>query len=277
MILLSHYAFFYLDLIGSDIIINITFSSIPTAGDHLNLTCSATVPERLVERHKPTSILLSYEFGGVQEVAEVNPDATQSNVTRVDNVLSSSVTINPVKTSDAREYHCEVVFGSPFNVDLDKSRKLSVNSKSFACQKSFYAFLFLFVVPPPSMSISLIPSSTIYESTLLVITCNATLPSVVDTDVSATVTWTGPSSSINGDERILVGQVTSFEKNSTFQSELMFSPVDNGDMNDDTNDSGNYTCTMDISSTNADTLILNGMNSANKEITVAGMCFECYN
>ena len=134
--------------------------------------------------------------------------------------------------------------------------------------------MFPFVVPPPSMSVSLTPSGTIYESALLVITCNAALPSVVDTDVSANVTWTGPSGAINGDERILVGQVTSYEENSTFQSELMFSPVDNGDMMDDTNDSGNYTCTMEISSTN--TLILNGMNSANKEITVAGMCFECY-
>ena len=36
------------------------------------------------------------------------------------------------------------------------------------------------------MSISLSPTGTIYEGTLLNIACNATLPSVVDTDVSAT-------------------------------------------------------------------------------------------
>ena len=126
------------------------------------------------------------------------------------------------------------------------------------------------------MSISLTPSGTIYESTLLVIICIATLPSVVDTDVTATVTWTGPNGTvISSDGRVSVGPVSSYEKNSAFQSELMFSPVDNGDMMDDTNDNGNHTCTMEISSTN--TLISNRMNSANKEITVAGMCFEYYN
>ena len=139
---------FYLDLIGSDIIINITFSSIPTAGDHLNLTCSATVPERLVERHEPTAIVISYQFGGVQEVVKVNPNATQSEVIRTDNGFSSIVTINPVKTSDAREYFCEVVFGSPFFVLPSKSRKLSVHSKSviLCMSKIFFFALFCFLL-----------------------------------------------------------------------------------------------------------------------------------
>ena len=262
---------FYLDLIGSDIIINIAFSSIPTAGDHLNLTCSATVPERLVKRHRPTFILISYQFGGVQEVAEVNPNAKQYEVIRTDNVFSSIVTINPVKTSDAREYHCEVVFGSPFNVDPDKSRILSVHSKSLHVKKSFLCSFFSFVVPPPSMSISLTPSGTIYESTLLVITCNATLPSVVDTDVTATVTWTGPSGTvISSDGRVAVGQDLLIDEG-VFQSNVTFSPVDNGDMNDQTNDTGEYTCDATISSTNQ--LILSGTNNITDEITVDSMFY----
>ena len=137
--------------------------------------------------------------------------------------------------------------------------------------------LFILVVPPPSMSVALTPSGTIYESTLLVITCNATLPSVVDTVVSATVTWTGPSGTINGDERITVGQ-TALIVNNIFQSELKFSPVDNGDEFGKSNqdDDGVYTCRMDISQSSSNDLILNGLNNINEEVSVEGRFFIYY-
>ena len=128
------------------------------------------------------------------------------------------------------------------------------------------------------MSVSLTPSGTIYESTLLVITCNATLPSVVDTDVSATVTWTRPSGTVisSNDGRVLTGGQVSSPKSNTFQSNLTFTPVDNGDKtNNETNDNGNYTCKMNISST--DSMILSAFNSVKEEIIVAGMRFEHIN
>ena len=121
--------FTILEFVDSDIKVLISFSSIPTAGDLLNLTCSASVPERLVERHRPAGIVISYDILGQDVVAEDNPDATQSDVTRVDNVFSRIVTINQVKTSDAREYVCQVGFGAPLNAESDNSRELSVHSK----------------------------------------------------------------------------------------------------------------------------------------------------
>ena len=39
--------FTILEFMDSDVTVSISFSSTPTAGDSLNLTCSATVPERL--------------------------------------------------------------------------------------------------------------------------------------------------------------------------------------------------------------------------------------
>ena len=87
------------------------------------------------------------------------------------------------------------------------------------------------------MSFSLSPSGNIYESTLLVITCNATVPSVVDTGVSATVTWTGPNGIVNTDGHITVDQAVSVDDN-VFQSLLTFQPVDNGDTDKGTNDAG---------------------------------------
>ena len=121
--------FTILEFMDSDITVLISFSSIPTAGDLLNLTCSASIPERLVERHRPAGIIISYDNLGQMVVAEDNPDATQSNVIRVDNVFSRIVTIHPVKTSDAKEYHCEAGFGAPLNAESDNSRELSVHSK----------------------------------------------------------------------------------------------------------------------------------------------------
>ena len=117
-----------LEFMDSDITVSISFSTTPTAGDLLNLTCSATVPERLVERHKPY-IVISYDNLGQDVVSEDNPNATQYNVTRVDNAFSRIVNINPVKTSDAREYFCEVSFGAPFNAEANESSELSVHSK----------------------------------------------------------------------------------------------------------------------------------------------------
>lgn len=137
------------------------------------------------------------------------------------------------------------------------------------------------LVPPPSMSVSLSPSGTIYESTLLVITCNASLPSTVDTDVSATVTWTGPNGMVNTDAgRIIVGQAVAVGNN-VFQSVLKFYPVDNGDAIEGTDDAGQYTCEMVISSNYFRYLyidaILNGNNSISEDIVVTGMTVSIEN
>ena len=79
----------------------------------------------------------------------------------------------------------------------------------------------------------------------------------------------------SNDGRVVVGQVSSPESN-TFQSNLTFTPVDNGDKTDnETNDNGNYTCKMDISST--DSMIFSAFNSVKEEVIVAGMRFEHIN
>ena len=108
--------------------IDIDFPSIPTAGDEFNFTCRATVPERLV--HVPSAFTISYDFRGINEVAVDNSDATQSPVMRNGNVFSLDFTLNPVKTSDAIEYFCVVVFDDFFIHTLN-NRMLIVTSKSF--------------------------------------------------------------------------------------------------------------------------------------------------
>ena len=120
------------------------------------------------------------------------------------------------------------------------------------------------------MSLVLSPNDTIYESTSLNITCIATLPSVVNTPVSAMVSWINPSNEIitstnDGRVTVLPAEMIS---NNTFESALIFYPVDNGNEGP-FDDQGEYTCVMTISST--DNLILNGVNNITENITVEGI------
>ena len=127
--------------------------------------------------------------------------------------------------------------------------------------------LVLFVVPPPSMVITRGPSTgPVYESTLFNLTCTGTLPSVVDTTVSATVVWFDPQgNTIPVESRRMITNVTN-NGNNEFESTLVFLPIDNGDHNSNFNDTGRYTCQMNISST--DPLIISGINSTTETVTV---------
>ena len=123
------------------------------------------------------------------------------------------------------------------------------------------------IVPPPSMVITHSPFNLpIYESTNFNLTCTGTLPSVVDTTVSATVVWFDPQGNIIPVEsRRMITNVTN-NGNNEFESTLVFLPIDNGDHNSNFNDTGTYTCQMIISS--SDTLIISGINSTTDTITV---------
>ena len=127
--------------------------------------------------------------------------------------------------------------------------------------------LFFTLVPSPSMGIMHSPfAGPIYESTNFNLTCTGTLPSVVDTTVSATVVWFDPQgNTMPVESRRMMTNVTSYGKNE-FESTLMFLPIDNGDHNSNFNDTGTYTCQMTISSN--DPLIISGINSTTDTITV---------
>ena len=112
-----------------------------------------------------------------------------------------------------------------------------------------------------------IPSTgLVYESTNFNLICTGTLPSVVDTPVSATVVWFDPQgNTIPIESRRIITDVTS-NRNNEFESTLMFQPIDNGDHNSNFNDTGTYTCQMNISSSNP--LIISGINNTTETITV---------
>ena len=92
----------------------------------------------------------------------------------------------------------------------------------------------------------------------------------MNTPVSAMVSWINPSNEIitsTNDGRVTV-LPAEYVGNNTFESVLIFYPVDNGDEGP-FDDQGEYTCEMTISST--DNLILNGVNDITKNIIVEGI------
>ena len=105
---------------------NILFPTIPTAGDKFSMTCNIRIPERLV--HEPNSIIWSYDVAGEQRVDVNNSDATIGNATRIGNLFLSTLTLNPVKTSDGRRYYCSSIFNNLGVID-HTYRELNVQSE----------------------------------------------------------------------------------------------------------------------------------------------------
>ena len=123
------------------------------------------------------------------------------------------------------------------------------------------------------MSISRSPSSgPIYESTVLNLTCTATVPSVVDTAVSAAVVWTNPDGSVIANtHNYLTFSPPQQVENNTFESTLMFNPVDiDNDKFSGFNSAGNYQCQVTVSSSPANSLILDGIGSNDTDFSVDG-------
>ena len=124
------------------------------------------------------------------------------------------------------------------------------------------------LVPTPNVTILIIPYiAIIYESTLINVTCTATLPDVVDTPVFFYASWIHQN-----EENVVVNDITvippEVSSENIFENILEFHPIDNGD-NSEFNNTGIYVCIVNVSSSNillsprsnSDTinLIVNGM------------------
>ncbi|XP_019857587.1 PREDICTED: uncharacterized protein LOC109585878 [Amphimedon queenslandica] len=206
--------------------ISINIPSVPVAGDVFNLSCIIVVPPNFVENL--TSVRWTYDLEASQDVTSENNDATLVPVVRNRNIFTSVLTLDPVKTTDARQYYCQatiLVFGTVDRTNRDLTVQIS----------------------PPSISIVADPpTGPIYESTGYLLTCTATVnTTIVDTPVTASVVWTDPSGNVipTNEARRQVIPPTG----NSLVSMLLFQPIDTG-LN---NDGGTYTCQMIISSGNS--------------------------
>ncbi|XP_019851150.1 PREDICTED: mucin-3A-like [Amphimedon queenslandica] len=206
--------------------ISINIPSVPVAGDLFNLSCVIVVPPNFVENL--TSVRWTYDLEASQDVTSENDDATLVPVVRNGNIFTSVLTLDPVKTTDARQYYCQatiLVFGTVDRTNRDLTVKIS----------------------PPSVSIvANPPTGPIYESTSYLLTCTATVnTTIVNTPVTASVVWTDPSGNViptNESRRQVIPPT-----GNSLVSMLLFQPIDTG-LN---NDGGTYTSQMIVNSGNS--------------------------
>ncbi|XP_019858997.1 PREDICTED: uncharacterized protein LOC105314694 [Amphimedon queenslandica] len=206
--------------------ISINIPSVPVAGDVFSLFCVIVVPPNFVENL--TSVRWTYDLEASRDVTSENNDARLVPVVRNGNIFTSVLTLDPVKTTDARQYYCQATILVFSTVDRT-NRDLTVQ------------------ISPPSVSIVADPpTGPIYESTSYLLTCTATVnTTIVDTPVTASVVWTDPSGNVipTNEARRQVIPPTG----NSLVSMLLFQPIDTG-LN---NDGGTYICQMIINSGNS--------------------------
>ena len=243
--------------------------SAPTAGEVITLSCTVVPPDRSVLNLD--SILWAYDAAGTDRVDMVNPDATLGPlVSEAGGNFSRNITLDPVKTSDARRYFCDYAIGV---INTGDFADLTVQSKYMYMH--MFMLLYYNIVPSPDVSVSRSPSSgPIYESTVLNLTCTATVPSVVDTAVSAAVVWTNVSSDTDYLTFLLPQQV----ETNKFESILMFNPVDIDNMEyGGFYSAGNYECQITVSDDSSpdNGEILDGVGSNDFDFIVDGKLEMC--
>ena len=109
-------------------IVDILFPTKPTVGDQFTMTCNISIPERLVHDLTRLAVIWSYDLAREQRVDVINSNATIGNVIKIGNLILSTLSINPLKTSDGRRYYCSVTFND-LGVNDHVLRDLSVQSK----------------------------------------------------------------------------------------------------------------------------------------------------
>ena len=99
---------------------------------------------------------------------------------------------------------------------------------------------------------------SVYQGTELVITCNATVDSAVDTEFDVTIEWSrDPAEVMDGSYLTISGTIGSGHE---YTSTVTISPVN-------TTDSATYTCTASITTPDTDYII---PSNDSEEITVKG-------
>ena len=169
------------------------------------------------------------------------PVVSGNGVTVTETVVNDTTTIStlsfsPLYTSHAGLYRCMGSLESPpANVSIPTPPiPVSVRCElDYATSCMCINDVGLPLVPAPEVSLS-VPSGPLYQGTSLTLSCTATLPPSVDTNVSVAIQWT-PNTT---DDRVTITPASSLQ--SPFISTLTISPLAEED------DGITYTCTVTI-------------------------------
>ena len=129
-----------------------------------------------------------------------------------------------------------------------------------------YLFLLVFIVPPVTVTISKERNDTLYAGTPFFLKCDIMVSPLVTIPFTVTNQWTrndtnvpmGPSDDTITDELNMIDRLN-------YNTTLTFYPLDNAD------DSGVYSCNIEVIAPSNYTYLRNTSASANTSITVTGI------
>ena len=131
---------------------------------------------------------------------------------------------------------------------------LSKSVLSFLCSNDCGLTLFLHVVPPLSVTVTIDQSSsTVSAGANFTLTCITELPPEVDTNITVNINWTGPAGDPlpgSSNSSLMAGIPTS-----RYQNILMVNPVNASQF-------GNYSCTATVNSDSPSIFIITSEGSA---------------
>ena len=110
-----------------------------------------------------------------------------------------------------------------------------------------------------------VPSGPLYEGTSQTLTCTATLPEAVDTDVTVGVVWRFSDTSVAPSARVQISSVSSTR--SPFTSTLIFSPLS-------MSDAGQFSCEATADSVSQYITASSLGESQDRSFTVKGMLYS---
>ena len=214
------------------------------AGESVSLTCSVTLPGTV-------------SGSPVLQWAGPKDTPTQAVSSTSGQVVTSTLTLSAVRTSQAGQYACIVHVEGPNQTVSIAFMNITVQSKwtycgSHDCQSCIHGPRLPAVPAPTMVSIMSSRSPPLYAGTSFSLTCNFTLSSSVDTGPATVVSW-----KING-----TAVDTSPDRITASGDSLSFSPLP-------TSDSGNYKCEVTVTAQEHTTVEGPGQSAA-VEVTVEG-------
>ncbi|XP_019858761.1 PREDICTED: uncharacterized protein PB18E9.04c-like isoform X2 [Amphimedon queenslandica] len=235
----------------------VKFSSVGSfeVGQILTITCTITTVERLVV--KPMITLFKMNDTDMEMLSNLNrPYSITTDDTG--SVTNYTLILDPVRFEDAGMYTCMAEFNvTGFNNTNDPS------TATYDSQEASDVFTLIVDFPPVLVTISKEHDDTLYAGTPFFIKCDIMLDPLVTIPVTVTNQWTRDGTNVpmgSSDATITEGlnMINTLHYNAT----LMFYSLDNA------NDTGMYTCNVEVTAPNSYIYLRNTSASANISITV---------
>ena len=243
-----------------------------TAGEDFSLQCTVETEEGV--RLEDISIQWTGPDGG--QISS-GGNIVIGNLTTDGTVTTGSLQFSPLRTSDRGQYTCTGrVAASSVEVNVSNSDSIVVNvTSTFSpvlcsgihvhvcmCTTCLHVIVISLYpsVPAPVVSVSLNTNDPVYQGTVLVLSCTATVNSAVNTSFTVDITLTSEPDTLNGR---YVSITNTSDSELEFTRAVEFRPV---------NTSAIYTCTASIAPTasDSDSVLASTSNTSTVSITVEG-------